>query len=123
MATESCAIGSLIERIMLTPGAKCGDLQVMVHADLGTRWCFAADLLNLTLAALSLNRCEKRGHNVAGWLPPMNWCWFANRIVEVRRKYRLTVDQRMAEMLERPLSSCALMGSSLGARGPTCPRP
>ena len=37
----------------------------------------------------------------------MNQCWFANRVVEVRRKYSLTVDEREAQVLERMLSSCA----------------
>ena len=74
--------------------------------DPGTRRRFASDLLNLTLAAPGLNRRDKRDHDATGWLPPMNSCWFAGRIVEVRRKYNLTIDQREADVLERVLSSC-----------------
>ena len=37
----------------------------------------------------------------------MNRCWFAHRIVEVRRKYGLTVDHRETDALERVLSSCS----------------
>ena len=74
--------------------------------DPGTRRRFASDLLNLTLAEPSLNRHDKRDHDAAGWLPPMNRCWFANRVVEVRRKYDLTIDRHEADVLERLLSTC-----------------
>ena len=37
----------------------------------------------------------------------MSRCWFASRVVEVRRKYALTVDAREANALERVLSACA----------------
>ena len=40
-------------------------------------------------------------------MPPTNRCWFAQRIVEVRRKYGLTIDRREAEALERILSACS----------------
>lgn len=78
-------------------------------ADLATRRCFASDLLNLTLADPDLNRHEKQDHDAALWMPPMNRCWFANRVVEVRRKYNLTIDQSEADVLERVLSSCSSM--------------
>ena len=74
--------------------------------DPGTRRRFASDLINLTLAEPSLNRHDKRDHDAAGWLPPMNRCWFANRVVEVRRKYDLTIDRHEADVLERLLSTC-----------------
>ena len=70
----------------------------------------AADLLNLTLASPAVNRCGRSGKcafDAAQWLPPMNRCWFAARIVAVRLKYRLTVDRREAGALERILSGCA----------------
>ena len=78
--------------------------------DKATRRRFAADLLNLTLAAPAINRCDRSGkcnRDAAEWLPERNRCWFANRVVEVRRKYRLTVDRRETEQLERILASCA----------------
>ena len=74
--------------------------------DPGTRRRFASDLLNLTLAEPGLNRHDKRDRDAAGWLPPMNRCWFANRVVEVRRKYDLTIDRNEADVLERLLSTC-----------------
>ena len=70
---------------------------------------FASDLLNLTLAAPEVNRCAaggKCGHDAADWLPPMNRCWFAHRVVAVKRKYALTVDPRETEALERVLAGC-----------------
>ena len=79
-------------------------------ADAETRQRFATDLLNLTLASPEMNRCGKSGkcvYNAAQWLPPMNQCWFAARIVAVRLKYRLTVDRREADALDRVLSGCA----------------
>ena len=78
-------------------------------ANAPTRRRFASDLLNLTLAAPKVNRCGRSGKcakDAAEWLPPRNRCWFAHRIVEVRRKYRLTIDRREAEALERVLSGC-----------------
>ena len=76
-------------------------------ADTGTRWRFASDLLNLTLAGPDVNRNRKKHHDAAQWMPPMNRCWFAARVVEVRRKYALTVDAREANALESVLSACA----------------
>ena len=78
-------------------------------ADASTRRRFASDLLNLTLAAPKVNRCGRSGKcakDAADWLPPRNRCWFAHRVVEVRRKYRLTIDRREAGALERILSGC-----------------
>ena len=85
-----------------------------------TRQRFASDLLNLTLAEPGLNRHDKRDHDAAGWLPPMNRCWFAGRIVEVRRMYDLTIDRREADVLERVLSSCSSteLDFRAGASGP-----
>ena len=81
----------------------------LCRADSITKRDFARDLLNLTLAAPAVNRCGRKGkcgHDAAEWLPPMNQCWFAARIVNVRRKYRLTIDRREAAALERVLSNC-----------------
>ncbi|MDE0050300.1 MAG: hypothetical protein OXO52_10975 [Rhodospirillales bacterium] len=43
----------------------------------------------------------------AGWLPPMNRCRFAARVVDGKRKCRLTLDRREATALHRVLSACA----------------
>lgn len=78
----------------------------LCRADAATRRRFAADLLNLTLASPGINRHRKRDHDAADWLPERNRCWFAGRIVEVRRKYGLSIDAREAAALERVLGGC-----------------
>ena len=81
----------------------------LCKADAATKRAFSRDLLNLTLAAPEVNRCGRGGkchHDAAVWLPTMNKCWFAGRVLKVRRKYRLTIDRREAAALERVLSGC-----------------
>ena len=75
-------------------------------ADAETRARFSRDLRNLTLASPRVNRYEKSGKDAAEWVPDRNACWFAARVVEVRRAYGLTIDRREAEALERILSGC-----------------
>ena len=75
-------------------------------ADAATRLRFASDLLNLTLASPSVNRAEKSDRDAADWLPGTNRCWYAARVVEVRLKYSLTVDERERDALERILAGC-----------------
>lgn len=72
----------------------------------GMRKAFARDLLNLTLAAPSLNRHQKSGKDFAEWRPPLNACWFADRTIKVRAKYNLTIDSREKAALQRTLESC-----------------
>ena len=74
--------------------------------DRATRARFATDLRNLTLASPGVNRHRKSGKDAGEWLPERNRCWFAARIVEVRRAYGLTIDQREAQALERVLARC-----------------
>ncbi len=79
-------------------------------ADAATRRAFATDLLNLTLAAPAVNRCAalgKCGLDAAEWLPPKNKCWFAGRVLEIKTKYKLSVDQMEADILEAVLKNCA----------------
>ena len=68
---------------------------------------FAGDLLNLTLASPAVNRHQKSGKDAAEWLPDLNECWFADRVIQVRRKYDLSVDQAEADALDRVLAGCA----------------
>ena len=76
-------------------------------ADAGTKRRFASDLLNLTLAAPAVNRHQKSGKDAGEWMPRMNRCWFAGRVVVVKRKYGLSVDAREARALEGVLSGCS----------------
>ena len=75
-------------------------------ADRATRTRFAQDLRNLTLASPTVNRHEKSGKDAADWTPARNQCWFAGRVLDVKRAYRLTVDRREAAALEHILSRC-----------------
>lgn len=77
---------------------------------------FAEDLLNLTHAAPRLNRREKIAKDASEWLPPNNRCWYAHTIVEVKRKYGLTIDQEEAAALSEILRNCPEVGMEL----PTC---
>ena len=78
----------------------------LCRADIETRRRFARDLANLTLSAPGLNRHEKGAKDAGAWLPAKNRCWFASRVVNVRRKYGLTVDRREADALEQVLADC-----------------
>lgn len=66
---------------------------------------FASDLLNLVVASPALNR-SKSAQDATGWTPDMNKCWFAQRVVEVRRKWGLTIDEAEAEALDDILDGC-----------------
>lgn len=85
-----------------------------------TRRQFATDLLNLTLASPAVNRSQKSGHDAVGWLPDQNRCWFADRVVQVRQKYQLTIDRQEADVLDRILESCS---STTLVRTPGTTRP
>ncbi len=94
-------------------------------ADRATRRRFASDPLNLTLAAPAVNRCGAAGKcamDPAEWLPPVNRCWFAARVVAVKRQYGLTVDRREAAALERVLSGCSSTDMVFATR-PSTPTP
>lgn len=70
---------------------------------------FATDLLNLTLASPAVNRCGAKGKcglDAAEWLPAVNKCWFANRVVQIKTKYTLSVDKAEAHALSTILAEC-----------------
>ena len=76
-------------------------------ADADRRRAFARDLLNLTLAAPAVNHHDESAKDAAEWLPPLNQCWFANRVIEVRLTHGLTIDQAEADALDRVLAGCS----------------
>ena len=78
--------------------------------DAATKRRFSSDLLNLTLASPAVNRSQKSAKDAAEWLPGLNQCWFANRVVEVRQRYELTVDQRERNVLEGVLQAARRPG-------------
>ena len=77
----------------------------MCFADTETKRTFGGDILNLTLASEEVNS-SKGALDAFDWMPEMNKCWFARRIVDVRLKYGMTVDKGEAEALELVLAGC-----------------
>ena len=76
---------------------------------------FASDLLNLTLAYPKVNRCNPRqatlgigkcAKDAAEWLPYHNQCWYVQRILDVKQKYRLSVDETEMEAILDVLEDC-----------------
>ena len=81
----------------------------LCRASAATRKAFATDPLNLTLAAPEVNRCGssgKCGLDAGEWLPLKNRCWFANRVVEIKQKYRLSVDRQEMQSLQGVIERC-----------------
>ena len=76
-------------------------------ASASTKRRFAGDPLNLTLASPSVNRHQKGAKDAAEWLPELNRCWFADRIVQVRQKYELTIDREEADAIDDVLADCS----------------
>ena len=74
--------------------------------DAEARKAFARDLLNLTLASPSVNRHQKSDNDLAEWTPTLNQCWYAQRTIDVRLKYGLTIDSLEAMAVESILSGC-----------------
>ena len=76
-------------------------------ANADTKKRFSSDLLNLTLASPEVNRHQKSGKDAAEWLPDLNQCWFAGRVVQVRQEYELSIDETEADAIETVLSGCS----------------
>ena len=69
---------------------------------------FVNDPLNITVAYPQLNRQEKRDKDAARWLPEHNRCWFATKVVEVKRKYGLSMDAAESAAIENALVGCSV---------------
>ena len=78
---------------------------------------FMDDPLNITVAYPQLNRRHKRDKDAAQWLPRHNRCWFAAKVVEVKRKYRLSMDAAESAAIEKVLAGC----SADEKAAPSCP--
>ena len=77
----------------------------MCLVDRETKRTFGGDILNLTLAAPEVNRA-KGSLDAFDWTPEQNACWFAQRVLDVKLKYRMTVDRDEAHALELVLAGC-----------------
>lgn len=71
-----------------------------------TRRAFANDLANLTLASPEVNRNHKRANDLAEWLPVQNTCWYVERVLAVKRKYRLSMDPEEARVARDVIDTC-----------------
>ena len=78
----------------------------LCSASASTKRAFANDLLNLTLANPAVNRHQKVDKDAAQWLPLLNKCWYVNRVIQVRQKYRLSIDRREATAIDAVLRDC-----------------
>ena len=74
---------------------------------------FASDLVKLTLAGRGLNQA-KRDCDAATWIPLLNRCWFATRVLQVRKRYELTIDKSERDALDAILSDCKPEHLSMG---------
>ena len=77
----------------------------MCQMERETKRTFAGDILNLTIAAAKVN-LAKSSKDAYDWIPDQNSCWFADRVVQVRQKYGMTVDPDEANALEDILANC-----------------
>lgn len=81
----------------------------LCKADNATRKAFAESMINLTVADCYLNRCnhgQKCAKDVAEWQPAENKCWFAERTLEVRREWGLTIDPTERDAVKAILDEC-----------------
>ena len=58
------------------------------------------------IASPKVNRRQKSGKDAGEWTPGRNRCWFAGRVLELKRAYGLTVGRREAAAFERLLRGC-----------------
>ena len=83
----------------------------------GDRRRIASDLLNLTIAAPTVNRQDKSDQDAGEWTPPSNRGWFAAQVVAVKRKYGLSVNADERDALARMLQSDASRDVTCGGGG------
>ena len=75
---------------------------------------FGGDILNLTIAVPTVNRNRKSDNDAAEWGPDRNEGWYAARVIEVKRKYGLSMDTAERDAL-------AAMLARDSSRSVTCP--
>ena len=69
----------------------------------GRRRDIAADLDNLTIADSAVNRA-KSALDAAEWMPARHGSWFAERVIQVKLEYGLSVDTAERDALEQLLA-------------------
>ena len=64
------------------------------------RRTFAADIDNLTIADPTVNRSQKSAKDAAEWRPTRHGAWFAERVIQVKLEYGLTIDPAERDALK-----------------------
>ena len=64
----------------------------------------ASDLDNLTIADPTVNRSEKSDRDAAEWMPARHGAWFAERVIQVKLEYGLSIDSAERDALEELLA-------------------
>ena len=79
----------------------------MCERDIVERYTLGNDLLNLTLASSSVNSF-KSNKDPGEWEPDFNKCWYVYRVIEVKRKYDMSIDARERDAMKRILAECSV---------------
>ena len=64
------------------------------------------DLIGEKTNEILISDAKTGNRDAAEWLPELNQCWYVDRVVQVRRKYQLTIDQAEVEAIDRVLAGC-----------------
>ena len=64
----------------------------------------ASDLDNLTIADPTVNQSQKSDRDAAEWMPARHGAWFAERVIQVKLEYGLSVDSAERDALEALLA-------------------
>ena len=77
-------------------------------APVAVRLAFARDPANLTLASPRVNRHQKVDKDAGEWLPEINREWYAETVIRVKRRYRLSIDATERDGLASVLDRCPI---------------
>ena len=81
----------------------------------------ASDLDNLTIADPTVNRSEKSDRDAAEWMPARHGAWFAERVIQVKLEYGLSVDPSERDALEALLAGGELQLNCAATPAPALP--
>ena len=79
----------------------------------------ASDLDNLTIADPTVNRSQKSDRDAAEWMPARHGAWFAERVIQVKLEYGLSIDPAERDALEALLSGGGVQLNCVDAVVPT----
>ena len=79
----------------------------------------ASDLDNLTIADPTVNRSQKSDRDAAEWMPARHGAWFAERVIQVKLEYGLSVDSAERDALEALLADGGAQLNCVDAVAPT----